>query len=181
MNSENGIVEYCYNLSDIDFKNDSGHGGIVGINQDNGVIQYCFNKGNLNQSHYTIGGIAGMNAATIQYCYNTGNISSTNGNSGTYTFAYGIGSGGTIKDCYNIGEIMAPRSISYQIGGPDATIQNSYWLGTNLDDATCKEAEFMQTQAFVDLLNSEDDKIFCMDVTELNNGYPILSWQKENY
>ena len=162
-------------MSDIDFKEDSGHGGIVGGNHDNGIIQYCFNKGNLNQAGYAIGGIACTNLATIQYCYNTGNVSLTS----PASYAYGIGSGGTIKNCYNIGKIMAPKSIFYQIGGPDATIQNSYWLGTNLDDATCKEAESMKTQAFVDLLNSEDDKIFSMDATEINSGYPILSWQKE--
>lgn len=70
-------------------------------------------------------------------------------------------------------------SISYKIGGPDATIQNSYWLGTNLEDTTCKDTEFMKTQDFVDLLNSEDDKIFLKDATGINKGYPILSWQKE--
>ena len=181
INSQNGILEYCYNMSDIAFADDSAYEGIVGKKQHNGIIQYCFNKGNLTHTDIILfGGIAGVNSATIKYCYNTGNISSTKGNAATYTFAYGIGSGGNIENCYNIGEVKAPMSIAYEIADPDATIQNSYYLGTNLDDTTCKNDEFMKTQEFVDLLNSENKEIFCMDENGINEGYPILSWQKDH-
>ncbi len=181
LNSGNGIVEYCSNLSDIEFYWDSSHGGIVGDNKGNGIIQYCFNKGNLNQERYFIGGIAGSNVATIQYCYNTGNISTTKGNGvSSNAGVYGIGSSGNVKNCYNIGEIKCLQGgRPYQIAGPDATIQNSYYLGTNSDDETCKDLEFMKTQDFVDLLNADNGEIFCMDEDVINDGYPILSWQSE--
>ena len=42
----------------------------------------------------------------------------------------------------------------------------------------CKDAEFMKTQEFVDLLNAENEGVFCIDEKGINDGYPILSWQK---
>ena len=173
-NSGNSVVEYSYNLSNINFTHDSGHGGIAGENNENAIIQYCFNKGNLSQTHYVLGGIAGGNYATIKYCYNTGNISTTQGNAST-SFAYGISNLGNIKNCYNIGKIIAPYSKT--IADSDATIQNSYYLGTNTEDTMCKDSEFMKTQEFVDLLNTENEEAFCIDEKGINDGYPILSWQ----
>lgn len=175
-NRSSGTVEYCYNLADISFESNSSHGGIVGYNEGN--IQYCYNKGNLTQDYYTIGGIAGTNIGTISYCYNTGNVSALKGNSATST-AYGIGSKGTIKHCYNVGKIIGIYSVAYKIAGPDATIQNSYYLGDNTEDSTCKTSAFMQSEEFLDLLNVEEN-IFIMDVNKINNGYPILSLQDTN-
>lgn len=174
INANSGRVEYCYNLADINFESDSCHGGIVGEND--GCIQYCYNKGNLVQDYYTIGGIAGKSIGTISYCYNTGNVSALQGNSAQSTFAYGIGSGGTIRHSYNVGQIFAKRSIAYKIAGTDATIQNSYYLGDKEEDITCKTSEFMQSENFLDLLNAEEN-IFKMDINKINDGYPILSWQ----
>lgn len=176
-NRSRGIVEYCYNLADISFDSDRAHGGIVGHNEGN--IQYCYNKGNLTQEYYRIGGIAGVNIGTVNYCYNAGNVSALKGNSATMTFAYGIGSEGTIKHSYNTGKIIASHSVAYKIAGPDATIQNSYYLGDNTEDSTCKTSTFMQSKEFLDLLNVEEN-IFIMDVSKINNGYPILNWQDNN-
>ena len=88
MNSDDGIIKGCINLSDVSTGysglSESSMGGIAAKNVS--IIENCINKGNICGSDY-IGGICGLGEQkydSITNCANYGSISGSN-------HAYGIG------------------------------------------------------------------------------------------
>ena len=54
-----------------------------------------------------------------------------------------------------------------------------------MENGTIIDENFMKTQEFVDMLNTdpetgENTGAYVMDTIGINNGYPILKWQLEN-
>lgn len=123
---------------------------------DNIVIN-CYNSGNITGTK-AVGGIAGyIKGLKIQNCYNKGNVKTT-----TPSIPGGIiGSNGGIKEC-----------------------KNNYWLntcGATSGDSINQTNEGMESKTEKELkelakiLGSE----FTNDSANINQGYPILMWQKK--
>lgn len=158
-------------------------GGIAGKMMSGSSVLKCYNAAAVTAMKNG-GGIAGF-ATTGSYitdCYNAGNVTLTTQNLGG-----GITGGGantsqcaTMTNCYNIGTITASEGVS--IGGVsvcnNATrYSNCYEIvnccvgGKNYGKATQLSEEEMK--ALAPVLGTS----FTADTTDLNGGYPVLSWQ----
>ena len=185
-----GTVSNCYNNCNITIilnsgGNGNGHsGGIVGLNY--GSVTGCCNNGSINvengnYSTAAIGGIVGYGRGAITNCYNRGLLDVSNVNS------YMVGgilseilsSGKNIENCYNIGNINYTNSntglggICYDNSNASAKIINCYYINT------CGAAGDGISKASSELkkLATTLGNAFKNDGGNINEGYPILSWQ----
>lgn len=174
-------------------------GGIAARNS--GVIEGCFNTGSVYgwslDDYYIgkIGGIVADNEGSISYCYNTGTILQNHGRpdredcDDVESIVAGIASRnkGEISNCYNIG-ILDSDTVAYYFGAVpgEVGVKNVYFgdfLYTNYERYGYKEGGErrseveMKSDRFVGLLN-EGPYLFIKDTEGVNNGYPILKWQK---
>ena len=189
-NNENAIIKRCKNSGSTEGQNDY-IGGIVGIN--GGTIIYCCNIGTVFSAKDTIGGIAGYQTyssnAMISNCYNAGEISGPTSKVGGII---GENNNGKICNCYNIGKIEQLNDKNCVVGNNDTNgiISNSYILaslekpcicetndGGTIDAISATKTELeMKTAEFITILNV-DGESFKADTNNINNGYPILSWE----
>lgn len=164
VNTYNGniIIEKCWNKAQIE--GGQAIGGILGsCSYTNGhgvTIKECINTGKITSKATKAGGIAGSvsDENTIQNCYNCAEIKADRDKGGIVGFAQGKNNlVPKLKNCYTTGNI----EVIGRNKNPKATIDNCYVLIS----ATDKNA------------NQLGDA-FVPDTGNINNGYPILSWQK---
>ena len=118
-------ISLCYNTGEVSSKGYAG--GITGEN--NATLNNSYNSGTIRAR--VAGGIAGTNKSTISICYNTGNVFSSTSHS-TPRVAGGIAAvndGGTIKDCYNTGDITSERAGGIVGDLDNGTISSCYNAG----------------------------------------------------
>lgn len=180
-----GLLENCENRAYVEANQYSG--AVVGVMED-GVVRCCSNRGKLYAAT-EIGGIVGQGAGTgqVEYCYNVGTVE-----------AFGFGGGGiggalydtfSISNCYSIGSVSGQTSA--YLGAPHAvvsdasttnTIKNCYYVKAlaKVDDnkATAVSEAEMKATDFLTKINN-GTSYFIADGKNTNNGFPILSWQKE--
>jgi len=188
-----GQIKKCFNKGTI--KGISTLGGIVGYKSDC-PVQECYNIGNITASEQTAGGIIGWstggnNLNVPNYtnnCYNKGKILAQKYTAGII----GRQDSGQVNNCYNTGEIS---KLSEEYSNPIAkgydydfnSVDNCYYLSSSiilnptivLIRGTSKDQNYMQTVSFVNDLNKNNSpKAWKQDKTpNINDGYPILSWQ----
>ena len=188
--SLNSSLKKCYNKGTVEgnISTTSILGGISGNLSDESLLEECFNLGAI-QGNNIIGGILGqvMNNGIVQNCYNVGNIkgeSKIGGISGQSVC--------NIFNCYNIGEIEGNVRIGGIVGENNISssyhttgvLKNTYSLkdkceaicGYNnsiIEDSSIKSEEKMK------LLVSTLGASFKEDIDNINNGYPILIWQRD--
>ena len=174
-----GNIEECINYGTIIGKD--GVGGITGVN--NGKISKSVNKGSVTAEQYSAGGIVGTNG------YNT---------SWSSSFCWGVGK---IYNCYNMAKITAPGSwgggivgaLGYNREDAKSYIYNSYSINTTTkigtktygEEINCYTTEantkLNELNAGIDDESGTDtEQPWVEDTTNINNGYPILSWQGNN-
>ena len=159
--SGNIIIEKCWNKAQIE--GGQAIGGILGsCSYTNGhgvIIKECINTGNITSKATQAGGIAGSvsDKNTIQNCYNCAEINANSDKGGIVGFAQvRKNPAPELKNCYTTGNTTVIGRNKNQ----KATIDNCYVLTS----ATDKNA------------NQLGDA-FVADTRNINNGYPILSWQ----
>lgn len=170
-------------------------GGIVG-NAPNTTIQNCLFSGSVattkNKGAY-VGGIAGYAGGsstaaktTITGCVNKATVTGeATDNAGGIA---GYAQFGTISYCYNTGKVSGKTGYAAGIVGSlykKSAIKYSYDIGNSLTNVYgFKYTNAKVTNSYVgngasNLLNEGDGNIsFVADENNINNGYPILSWQK---
>lgn len=164
-----GVFEYC--IANVDVASTSVSAGIAAFG--NPTVRYSANLGDINGKN-GVGGIIGMNGH-VESCYNMGNISAEDVVGGI------AGRSTDVKNSYNVGGISYFESathkgaiVGYKTSG---SIVNCYYLEGCIAESNeygePKSAEFMRSQEFVNLLNS-DLTIWKMDTENINNGYPII-------
>lgn len=156
-------------------------GGILGNSQNGSCaleITGCYNSGRVSAKDRAAGIVARFNgsssAITLNTCYNTGEITSESYASGIY------GSNSvTISDSYTVGAISgkdASSSSAFSTGSYD-TLTNCYYLtgsvptGAKVGAATA----ISDAAGLLEKLGKDNWKT----VRGVNNGYPILKWQKD--
>ena len=176
------IIKNCYNKGNCEGVDQIG--GIIGTS--GGTIENCYNTGNI-KSGDDVGGIAAIgNSTEIKNCYNLGNLE-----------GYSIGgitsvSNYIISNCYNSGRFsLLNRGTSAGIvrsSGNISKLENNYYL-TGTDTLGVKyNGSFEVTKDKVGSYEATDtmpsvisvvngDNAFKEDTKNVNNGYPILSWQ----
>lgn len=154
-------------------------------------ILKSFNTGTVTAT--IAGGILGATEGkqcNIEYCYNIGNIVSKGsdyiggiiGNSNNYI---------SIKNSYNIGVVSVGDKTGGIAGLNAGNITNCYYLNTSASNlygdntgtidtlSSAKTSDDLQSEAIVRALNSNTtETIYEQDTKNINNGYPILEWQK---
>ena len=153
----------CANYGSITSTIDQDYvGGIVGFFKGN--ILNSFNLGNIenkgSSSQNWTGGIAGEIYGNAENCYNIADINGvycTGGIAGVLT--------GYIMNCYSIANI----SGGYEIG-------DIFGYVTNDDDS-----EIVNCYSKKDSFNAGNlGNTYVDDTENINQGYPILKWQKNN-
>lgn len=175
-------IENCGNEAEVTTTG-SYVGGILGKSFAPATIKNSYNTGAVSSSNTEnsvyVGGIAGYGggsygAVKITDCYNTGTVTSNvyaGGIRGRDTSAYG----NEIINCYSTGEVtgaddktgaLAPSSYT--------TVTNSYYR--NGTDSHCGATSFeAMTGTLLEKLGTTNWKT----VRGVNNGLPILKWQKD--
>ncbi len=178
-----GIIEQCVNEDIV--RGDLSAGGITAYNGD--IIRECANIGALvckqgpwvydggSYETQTAGGIAVINNGSITNSYNTAQVVCHTVNIYSYPNAYGIAGGGTIENCYNIGQINLPKSGTFGTGSPIGgdNVSNVYALdmndrGSDSCFRTLEEMKQQQTYAGFDF-----ETIWAMP-TDGDYPFPVL-------
>ena len=204
--SSDGIITRCFNKGNLKLmlEGNLNQTTIIlagGISSKSGnIIQECYNMGNIDvefngkeeQSvEVQIGGITGASGGSskVLNCYNTKEIKATSNKGRLYVagIAGKVFSGFEGTNCYNVGSIQGSCEENLYIGGIVATsgikVNNCYYLNQNNFTNTGEESgkikteDEMKQESFIELLN-QNEVIWKNDVSNINNGYPILNWQE---
>ncbi len=171
--SSSSEVRNCYNRGTIEGVCDSGPlyiGGICGNIE--GRIENCYNTGDIigkARDRLRIGGIAGTvgNTTIMNNCYSTAeNIIENGGTTTEKGMILGKNISEAISNLYY-------KKIDETPGIGAANIDEN--LGDDTEMA--KTGEQMKSREFLDLLNQNSENIWKEDTNNINNGYPILTWQ----
>ena len=176
-----GTIDKCYNRGNV-----SGNeiiGGIAGglLGSTKTILKNCYNTGEVTGVR-TIGGIVGLNQEELKDCYNTGDVSA----SGSIVGGIVGNNQGKCSNCYNIGNISG---TTIRVGGAtgqndNAILKNSYSLegksdnvsGGNFNGATM-ESSSIKSETEMKALAPTLGSAFVEAPENINDGYPILSWQ----
>ncbi len=202
-----GEITKCYNTGDItgniieDFGRTCGIcGGIYGTS-----VNLCYNTGDITTyaevQNCRAGGITNTTLwedkqSVVSNCYNTGTIKIVSsileaGGPVAAGIVTQVEGEAIVENCYNIGKTIiegadtAPRNggiagaVTTNTG---ATIKNSYWLSsaslTGAGDADTTTLEiYEKNESQMKNIASSLGSAFKKDTNNINNGYPILSWQ----
>ena len=181
--SRNNEIVKCYNSGSI--KGRSETGGIAGYAH-SGTIISSFNKGAITSTFFG-GGIVGYSISSnttqiyIVNCYNVGDIDGGKQAGGIVGAAYTA----DLKYCYSTADIPYVPDTSQPIlvdNGFSTTVRDlyCYYLSDVARHITGSNKTYdeMQSQTFVDLLNSNTNNAWKSDSnTNLNKGFPVLNWQ----
>ena len=197
-------VKNCVNYSPIGH-NGAG-GGILGLlGSGDAEIIGCVNYGN-NTGNISGGGIVGSaydeGTLKITDCYNTGNVSigyqsGQNGTAGGIIGNIPKGGSVTITNCYSAGETVisgyredylasspcyAGGIVGNVVTGGSADVQNCYYVNDIDSKDGVVNISTLGTKAASEELKALDaEKIklegYVTDASNINNGYPVLSWQ----
>ncbi|MFI3290152.1 MAG: GLUG motif-containing protein [Rikenellaceae bacterium] len=180
-------VNNCYNTGSVEGA--SMVGGVVGCSVR--TVSNCYNTGSVYGSGDFVGGVVGDNIdATVSNCYNTGSVKGSDDSVGGV-----VGENcGTVSNCYNTGSVEGSNdSVGGVVGYSDEIVENCSYdslvyegdaVGCN-DDGTVDNTEGnaslktdMKDGSFAETLNGDQDpEPWKEDSTDINNGYPILTWQ----
>lgn len=178
----NAVIEECFNQGNVLSSNECA-GGIVGyVNTNGATIRSCYNTGDVSgpesatlSSYGYVGGIVGNigeNGIIVKHCYNVGAVK--NGK-----YAGGI-AGNFATDHYDKRD-SSVRNNYYLVGSAPLAIgkvegakgKPGYDKRAEIKSATDLKSAYMSS-----VLGSA----FQPDVGStrgLNNGFPVLEWQKE--
>ena len=170
---QGGVYEYC--VSNVELVNNTNPTG--GIVVSDGTVRYSANLGNI-KGGLGVGGVGGFKC-TVENSYNMGRIEGIDRLGGIAGY---IMNGNTLKNCYNVGDVVYDENVNY-IGAivsvviSQSHVENCYYLegcvANPNEYGEPKTAEFMRSDEFVNLLNNETD-VWVMDTENTNDGYPVF-------
>jgi hypothetical protein len=203
------IIRNCHNVNTTVITTDSkGVGGIVGACWNFALVQNCSNSGSISSiGSYPAGGIAGESEYIIENCYNSGEISSAGNNAGGIVGSNKLATS-EMRNCYNVGKIsgaFAGGLAGYQVGLSSNSYNAGAIIGTTagglfgevksgqvnanlyfLSSRTSSAAGLDKDNALkakaltvAELQALTINEAFTADKANINNGYPVLSWQTE--
>ena len=154
-----GNLYYCFNTGAVGGEDAKYVGGIVGENQNYAELVGCYNRGAVTGADY-VGGVAGQIyvASMALGCYNTAEVSLT------------MHSGGAV------GSFGGDEYITIKTG---SFFQGPLSEGYQPNGAKARTAEQMTGGSFAKELN-QDAYVQCYqeDTAKINDGYPVLTWQR---
>ncbi len=166
-------------------------GGIAGYMNSGSTISNCFSTVDITSAKHA-GGIAGYtaNGAAIIDCYATGKITTTSANEcylgGICGSGYSNTVGATLTNCYSTATVTGSGGTASYIGAlsPDKTSAhyvNSYYLADVCSGESGKYGitglGTAKTSDELKALAPTLGDAFTADSTNINGGYPVLTWQ----
>ena len=145
------------------------------------TINDAGNSASIEGDDYVSGVVGDLLSSNTEYLYNTGKISGK-----TYVGGIiGYNQEGVTSSAYSTGKVNGDSLVGLMIGyNYNTTMADYYYLEQGKQEpfglnngggvATPKTSKEMKSQKFAELLGDE----FVYD-SGLNDGYPILKWEKE--
>lgn len=184
-----GCVENCAYFGTVKISATSGYvGGIVGGSEGTGSITACVNKSEVSGGANAGGIVGNAKYLSIKNSYNTGKVS---GNTRTGGIGGNVQNTSSIENSYNIGDLSAGTigqiaGFLSNSGKSASSINNCYYIGGE-NEKIAGNCENNATQitacaeiTTADALLTNLGNAFIEDSDNINNGYPILSWQKSD-
>ena len=171
--TDNCLIKNSGNLGNI--QANSTVGGILGIGNDN-QIESCFNIGDVISGETNVGGIIGVLNGEVINCYNIGNITGSGTNNGGIV---GLGTGESkVENTYSKGNITGQAGGGIVGFKESGTIKNSYYLENIIsgNESINEGVKSVSDSLLKDIYTFLGDA-FKQDIDNINDGYPILSWQ----
>ena len=170
--SKGAIINGCYNFGNIEATNidnniSTNAGGIVGFNDGSkgeGIVTNCYNVGTIKGLTANIGGIIGLNRGVLQNSYNIGTIENTGEKLGGIV-------GSNNRFVYEGQELIGKTTNSYCLENGSI---NAFGENTGIAGEECSTKTSSELKNLASTLGSA----FKTDTNNINNGYPILSWQE---
>lgn len=195
-NTSKGLVENCLCMGQVSTSsNYCSSAGIVGRAMTGNTVRGCVNRASISNttnsyaSTLSLGGIVGYTYGTVENCYNAGELSTKVDrptNKGIGGIAGQAQATATIINVYNIATVTGPEAgIGGIVGIAKGMVSNAYCLvGTapnaiaTTNDGASVEYEVMTREqmlntSFVSALGES----FCADYSNINSGFPVLTWQ----
>lgn len=201
----NTNINTSYNVGNLNVSSFEYNGGLVGIVQGNLTIKNAYNAGKITVSEtsgqsidydFSAGGLVGNiyngSSSTIENAYNIGNISINVNNESYLGGLVGCDSGYTsIKNSYNTGSLVnSNTSVTNHISGIvytvpaelekvsylSTTAQHGFASAPTNTGATSVSSVGSMPSVF-SVVSADSNSIFKEDTNNINNGYPILSYQ----
>ena len=161
----------------------TGHqrtGGVVGYASGNAVITKCYS--NAPVTGYTnVGGIVGtLSSASAVGAFFLGSVTAKNRAGGLA----GYSAFGTLKSAYAVSEITSTDAAAADLGGAVGVIYGGTYASVFYDfeisgvdgpEGIGRTVSEMKSRDFVKEVN-RSSPYFCYDYTNINNGYPVLTW-----
>lgn len=189
-----GTISQCGNTGNITSAGTAA-GGIVGNASNTGItLEQCYNTDAV-QGTYGVGGVAGSATCPVSFCYSTGSVTGTA--SSTSSGVGGVvgslsGSSASLANCYNAGTVTGEGDNVAGLAGwtNNASIKltDSGYLssleaaakGSAVVEDTVMSLDADELKDAVKLLNGAGRSYVPDNAGEaaLNNGYPILRWQR---
>lgn len=169
------VINQCYAQSTVVGKQRTG--GVVGYASSNSVISKCYATVDVTGTS-NVGGIVGtVGGANLVGCFVFGSVAGTNRVGGII----GYSTVSVVRGAYSYVEIHSEGAniggaVGHLFGGEYASI--FYCYEKSLCDGpvgVARTQEEMYTADFVKELNKAMP-YFCFDYTEINSGYPVLTW-----
>ena len=177
--------ESCYDLqiyscfSSVTVVGNNYCGGIIGSLDYGDDVYNCYNLGLVSGSSY-VGGIVGNinEGGTVKNCYNLGTVSSTSDYVGGIAGKMDVGDS-DIFNCYNAGNITTTSICKGGICSDISGSTNCYYLQGTITDssATVTTSANLKSVDWLVANLSWSATAWKNDSKNINNGYPILSWQ----
>lgn len=170
-------IDKCYNLGNI-----SGRSICAGIVGDGTgmYITNCYNSGDITGNQDYVGGINGAYAYSVSSSYNTGKITAPSEMGGI------VGYGDNIQTCYNVGQVEGTSLVGGILGVmmQNKGIKNCYLQNGIVEyaiggySASNSGCTLGAREEIIPKIQALDE--YKADEYNINNGYPILSWQTNN-
>lgn len=202
-----GVLNVGYINNSINYGNITGQnntGGIAGYLANHGIVELSCNKGEVS-GNVCVGGISGFcwRASYIRNSFNTGLVSGSSQVGGILGHIEKEWGASNISfNCYSVGTINATDNVGEVIGKATSNALNNwckymYYSKTELNKGIGNladveeivegiEESYLKSDNMIELLNknsesSEEEVIWVKDTNNINNGYPILTWQINQY
>ena len=187
----NGDITNSYNNGEVKGNKVLGIGGILGSGIYNININNCYNTKPITGGK-NVGGIAGAaTQANIRYCYNTQKITANAERGGGIvglqcSFNDADYTNNAIWYCYNVGNVTG--NITGTMAGQIKYFSADYVYGVNGTSSDLLGAYsnykkdgthygLLDKGELISIILSNYGSNFKEDTSNINNGYPILSWQ----
>ncbi len=148
-------------------------GGVVGYNS-GASVSASFNQGAVSGKQ-NVGGVIGHASGSVSNIYNTGEVTGQSGNVGG-VIAYVATD---VINVYGTGMVTNGNAVYGKVSSYSGEVSNSFYLSELPQDveATAKTSDELKN--LVDVLNNGAEPAVWKSVLAINNGYPVLSWQKD--